>query len=963
MTFDSFDELNAAFELAQAQWLRGDIFGAYNSLLEIFTYRLLYARLIDADLKVIQLLADLAGLLGEFEAADDLLYSAIALYETAKSAYWADYTRLKRVQLSLDSGNLSQARDLLQEMNARIGDIENIQFSSSGLLQWEAGCFWHHADTKDKTVLFAELYLAMGRLLSALGQYGEALGALHQGLLHTEGKEVPSLAQQTILPLKLAIAAAYLEQGNFYDADTYISNLQSQLIEEPQHLQYVTRCLELSGKLNLLRGNLGEGLKQFQQVQQTCRQFGSSRAVLQSTLNLAHILILLNQTSTALNYLVDTQIDALGIKDSVLASRAELLLNLAHARGRSLTMGNPITVIKMRRRKPDNQAVAEEQAKLDLSTQSSNYLSWFEDRALAFQWQLSDYNLGMADTLLRQIKQVFKYTDSYLIKLQIRVLEGMFAYYQGTESNNITSIQQANKILEEVCPELEEMGLIPELWQAQRILSWCRTKLYYPADELEDLTVSTNHLLEQMTSSLTSEDQVFYLLNKWTQDEEYIATKINQLQRIQFRLSKSPFWLRPWRQLQLMQRLNALVEHIDRYKDALVKRTIQGEKTKVSLLPPVSLWLRLLTHPKERVTLSFLILPDRVLVVRTGRFLFDFRVVPTTRLAIRNQVKRWYERIRGFDGSRASLAIRDLNRDLNFDEENYEAEMTSVAEVGQDVAEKLAEMLQIPQLLKNLPKHIRALTIVPDDILHGFPFAAIFYQGQYLIERYSIAIAYESKAKNSTSIIRPQTALVVGVSNGNSQFRRLLEVKTELGVVENWLTSHRIHPDSLLNSSKTEVSERLSQANLLHIACHGTFELNRPDQSGLVFISDNGQQEILSLRELSAMNLNNLHHATLSSCWSADHFILPGRWIISLPETLWRSGVRSILGCLWEVNDRVAVDFVKCFYRNLDKYPRDEALHQTQLYFLKNTEHSNLFFWAGFNIYGEYVTLKLPQKR
>ena len=110
------------------------------------------------------------------------------------------------------------------------------------------------------------------------------------------------------------------------------------------------------------------------------------------------------------------------------------------------------------------------------------------------------------------------------------------------------------------------------------------------------------------------------------------------------------------------------------------------------------------------------------------------------------------------------------------------------------------------------------------------------------------------------------------------------------------------------------------------------------------------------------MNLTNLRHATLCSCWSADHFILPGRWIISLPETLWRSGTQSILGCLWKVNDKIAVSFMTRFYNYLDEFPRDEALHQTQLDCLNNRlpncgiEYTdNPFLWAGFNLYGDYT--------
>ena len=960
MSYDTFAQLNAAFNVAQTKWRQGNLLEAYDDLYKIFTYRLLHSELTDADLKLILSLADLAGLLGEFQAADDLLCGAVGLYEKANSESSADYTRLRRIQLCIDRGNLHQAQNLLQEMAPRIGDINNIPFLFGGLLQWEAGCVWRDSDLEDKIVLFAELYLAMGRLLAALGQYGEAIVALRRGLLHTEGEIVPSLAQQTILPLKLAIASALLEKGNFEDADTYLSHLQEQ-INQKEHPEYFIRWLELSGKLHLLWGNLGAGLKQFHQVQEICRQLRLQRAVLHSNLNLAHILILLNQTSTAQNYLVDTQSVASTIGDKALAARSELLLQLCHTRSRSLMVGSPggLTVWEMSKKIPLAQSVAKVQARLDLSTQSPNYLAWFEDRALAFQWQLSDLNLKTAGDLLQHIKKVFKSTDSHLIQVQILIIEGIFTYYQGTENNDLSRINNAHQILEAVCPQLVEMGLKPELWQVQRILIWCRTRLNYPLPEVEALTASTNQLLEQITSSLTPEDQAFYLLNKWTADEEYIAARINQLQRLQHGLKTDVFWLRPWRRLQLMRKLNALVEHIDRYKDALAKRTIKADSAKVQILPPESLWLRLFTHPKDRVTLTFLILPDRVLVAITGRFLFNFRVIPTTRLAVRNLVQRWYKTIEGINGS----------RDMNLtDDIDYEAQITSVKQVGQEVADNLADILQLPQILKHIPKHIRSLTIVPDDILHGFPFAAMPYKGKYLIKHYFLSIAYESKSRRvkPASTSTNEVAVVIGVSNGSSPFSPLPGVERELKQVNQWLKRRHINPLTLENNSahKAAVIESISKATLLHIACHGIFKPNQPDQSGLVLIPTSNQQEILSLRELSEMNLMKLRHATLSSCWSADHFILPRRWIISLPETLWRSGTQSILGCLWKIDDRVSVSFMTRFYEYLDKLPRDEALCHTQLECLENrlpdcnVDTANPFFWAGFNLYGDYTSLK-----
>jgi CHAT domain-containing protein len=984
LSYDSFDELNAAFEVAQTKWRDGDLLGAYDDLHQIFTYRLLHSELIDADLKVILSLADLAGVLGEFQVADNLLCGAVGLYEKANSESSADYTRLRRIQLCTDRGSLHQAQNLLQEMAPRIGNINNIEFSLTGLSQWETRCFWRDSNPEDRIVLFAELYLAMGRLLAALGQYGEALVALRQGLFHSQGEKVPSLAQQTVLPLKLAIASALIEKGNLDDADTYLSHLQEQL-NQKEHPEYFIHWLELSGKLHLLWGNLGAGLKQFRRVQETCRQLRSQRAVLRSNLNLAHILILLNQTSTARDYLADTQINASTIGDKALLSRVELLLQLCDARSRSLVGASPVelSVLEMRKKRHKSETIAQVQERLDLSTQSPNYLAWFEDRALAFQSQLSNLNLNTAGDLLEHIKRVFKCTDSHLVKVQIRILEGIFAYYQGTEKNSLAKIHQAHQILEEVSPQLESISLKPELWQVQRILIWCRTRLNYPLPEIEALTASTNQLLEQITSSLTPEDQVFYLLNKWTADEEYIAARINQLERLQDRLKTGAFWLRPWRRLQLMRKLNALVEHIDRYKDALAKRTIKADTAEVKILPSESLWLRLLTHPKNRVTLTFLILPDRVLVVITGRLLFDFRVIPTTRLAVRNLVQVWYKNIEGINRNRDLMLIdnpdsEQKKRDMNPVEHDidYQAQMTSVTQVAQDVTDKLAQILEIPQLLKNLPKHVRALTIVPDDILHGFPFAAIRYKGKYLIRHYALSIAYESKSQGlkPTSTSLQKQALVVGISKGSrsGEFSSLPGVKRELGQVKNWLDNRKINYLTLENSlaHKAAVIESLSEATLLHIACHGIFKPNQPDKSGLVLISDSGEQEILSLRELSETNLIKLRHATLSSCWSADHFILPRRWIISLPETLWRSGTQSILGCLWEIDDRVAVSFMTRFYEYLDKFPRDEALCLTQLCCLEgrlpncnSDDTSSPVFWAGFNLYGDYTSIKFSSRR
>ena len=107
------------------------------------------------------------------------------------------------------------------------------------------------------------------------------------------------------------------------------------------------------------------------------------------------------------------------------------------------------------------------------------------------------------------------------------------------------------------------------------------------------------------------------------------------------------------------------------------------------------------------------------------------------------------------------------------------------------------------------------------------------------------------------------------------------------------------------DATKQRVHAGLRAASIFHIACHGTFEPDRPDASGVLLIPAPGHCEIVSLRELAGLHPLHCEHVTLSCCWSADNSSCQGRWIVSLPETLLRAGAGSVLGCLWPVDDRI----------------------------------------------------------
>lgn len=1018
----SIDRLEAAAQRAEDAWRAGDFAAAFKHYAKAVSERLATrgygidagAQLEAADFVVFERLSDLARLFGLSGEADTLLAVAIAQISAAGNKYWADLLRVKRVDLALGSKQLRAAQSLLEEMSPSIGDVQRINFTSTGLKNWELRCDWPGADEGDRATIFVLLSFVMGRMLAALGQYEQAEAALQNGLNHALQKEAAGriyrgpqeLAKQAVLPLKLALANALLEKGDIQRAATCLNELQKQPCQPSQPAIFV-QTLEVEGKLSLFSGNYGAALACFREVLALCEKRGFLLASVAATFNLVHVEILLNQTLEARRHLQEVQATAHANGDFGSVARAEWLLQLASARAQSLADGVPIaqTVTEQWDRRNQQDPTAEDQPgsplgrSLDESVNPfdlpppDNYLAFFEERALGFHWLLGRRDFSAGAVCLAQLQATFAATDSFLIKLRLEVLSGLLAYYQ-------LDFEQAEHFLMRAQPELERLGLVPELWQLQRILGWCRLRLGRDERLQEQLTADNSTLLRNMTASLAPEDRAFFLLNKWTIEEEGLALLINQLIRMKTEITAAPWYRRFGLRRRLKLQLEALLQILDRYRDIAAKQANQPSDSTAtqesitsgsSSSPRPSLWRRLRQYKWREATISFLVLPDRVLLVRRKLFSLDFGVSPATRLAVRDLVRQWheivakiteeYQRGLGTRPTEQAIASITLERERGLGKRPTARPATEpeaaplVPELVKEArkrAEQLSVLLQLPSMLESLPRWTRTLTLLPDDCLHGFPFAAITHRGRYLIEHYALAFAYADQPASGPSE-RTGKVLLVGASLGDSDDWPPLEfVREELDSVEEWAKQRKLTSERLDDArpecaapDKTTVLAAFPQTAIVHLACHGLFKPDRPAQSGIV-LRPAREPEVLSVQELSALDLTNVQHVTLSACWSADHFILPGRWVISLPETLARAGVASVLGCLWLVDDRVGTAFMIQFYRHLNKFSRAEALRRTQLDCLNGklevTDAAGAaqpIFWAGYQLYGRSAALNL----
>ncbi len=972
----SIDDIDGDFRRAEEARRSGNFKVAFNGYLAILTRRIRVVRelsnLTAADMVVLERAAELAVLFGYDQAADDLLAGMASLLESAQNFFGADYATVKRIHLALSFGRLTDARQLLRGMSSRIGDIEELSLTDTELDSWETHCYWSGAIAEDRAVMFSRLYLIFGWLLASLGQYQAAHLMLRRGLRFT-GLSAPKLAQRAALHLKLTIVMVLLESGDLSAARARLEELEPTLNKKRQPGFYV-RALELDAKLRMLSGDFGGALTKYLDVLQYCEQGEFERSALVAKLNLADALTFLNNVSVAQQLVLSVKAQAADLGDDYVIARATRQLAISEERSSSFVGTTAVAPADFTLKTSPGASVAAET--FPEIPQSENYLSLFEDRTLDFYWQLGQLNLPLAAMIVDHLLDAFGKSDSKIIQLRLKVIEGTLAYYIG-------DLERAERLLGEGLPALADMDLKPELLQAQRILGWCWIRLGRPKSWYRQLAEKNKQLLTSMTESLPAAYQSVYLLNKWTTEEEFIAGEISQLVELKKKMNESARVKQPLRRWSLVKRIFRLLEYIERYRDSL---TTDAPVDRESAGKRASFWKLLWNHPGDRAIISFLVLPDRVLLIfYTGWMRLDFEIAEISRIQIRESVKQWHVLVNRSAPARNVTAVpkEDLlgvefldslvtgERNLKPLQPANEANPSSEAAL---IAEKLAQRLRLTSIIKLLPQGVRALTIIPHDSLVGFPFAAIRYEGLYLVERFGLNVdvgffSQENRARVDTG----PKALFVGVQKGGANFRALPGVLPEIHELEQWCQNHKLPYQTLLNeaATKSDIVTHLRNSTLLHMACHGIFRADQPDASGLVLVSKDGQVDVLSVRELSALNLTQLRHVSLSACSSADNFIVPGRWIIGLPETFRRGGAESVLGCLWSINDQFAKSFAARFYEYLNIHSRDQALRLAQLDCIKK-EHpdgtplekvgdidtTHPFHWATYILCGNHRRLR-----
>ena len=266
------------------------------------------------------------------------------------------------------------------------------------------------------------------------------------------------------------------------------------------------------------------------------------------------------------------------------------------------------------------------------------------------------------------------------------------------------------------------------------------------------------------------------------------------------------------------------------------------------------------------------------------------------------------------------------------------------------------------------------IIIVPDGPLWLAPFAALLNPySEYVCESLKIRLI---PSLTSLKIIAhcpefhsSSGALIVGdpdVSEvTNSQGDRILEqlsfARKEAQMIGQILN---VAPLTGKLATKCEVLKQICSVAVVHIAAHGHM------QTGEIALSPNPKRRsqipaeedyILTMTDVMSVKLRA--KLVVLSCCHSGRGEIKAEGVVGIARAFMAAGARSVLVSLWAIDDEATLEFMKSFYRNLEKgRSASESLNHAMKCLRESEKFSDVKYWAPFTLIGDDVTLDKQEK-
>jgi tetratricopeptide (TPR) repeat protein len=235
-----------------------------------------------------------------------------------------------------------------------------------------------------------------------------------------------------------------------------------------------------------------------------------------------------------------------------------------------------------------------------------------------------------------------------------------------------------------------------------------------------------------------------------------------------------------------------------------------------------------------------------------------------------------------------------------------------------------------------------AVYVVPHNYLHLLPLHLKAGVPEVRPRTYLLPSASILRARHARSL-RTGVALVAGDPSGDLPFARgeCVHVAARLGA-----PSPRLGRDVTADWLVSALSEQ--PVRLVHLACHGVFNERRPERSGLILATAEGQPDLVPLSELARFNWSGIL-VVLSACRSGRHNVGAGDELAGLGRALLAAGATALITSFRHVPDLATALLMTWFYEGLGSLEFDrvgEALADAQQR-LRDATARDLIMWAG----------------
>jgi CHAT domain-containing protein len=307
-------------------------------------------------------------------------------------------------------------------------------------------------------------------------------------------------------------------------------------------------------------------------------------------------------------------------------------------------------------------------------------------------------------------------------------------------------------------------------------------------------------------------------------------------------------------------------------------------------------------------------------------------------------------------------AIAQSEVEQTLDQLRRELGRQYVSPEGEALSQQVYDWLIRPFSSALAASNVETLVFVLDAALRNVPMAALHDGQQYLVEQYAIALtpSLQLFAPEPLTKIR-LNALTFGLSEIRSNFpphqnfAPLQNVETELQAIQSQIPS-----EVFLNQEFTQAAlqEQVGTEpfSVVHLATHGQFSSD-PQQTFVLAwdgqIDVNTLSSILQRRDQSSTEAIEL--LILSACQTADG---DDRAALGLAGVAVRSGARSTLASLWNIDDRATTELISRFYQELSNpgapITRAEALRRAQVALIQS-DYPEPLFWSPYVLVGNWL--------